>query len=296
MTKRTLGRVFGAVALVATLGFTNKAGSESHELCHGFLPENNLNIPVGLFTLGGITEQEFNFVIDRLERLYRPDIERMGDTLSVNRKWADGTVNASAQRMGNVEVINMYGGLARHPATTIEGFALVHSQELGHHQGGAPKINSWFGGAWATNEGGSDYYAGLKCLRRFFAEDDNAAIIAASDIDPVAKTACESQFSDRNEQLICMRTSMAGQSVANLFQALRKEPTPPRFGTPDQSQVARTNDNHPATQCRLDTYFAGSLCVAKENEALSNSDYRAGSCYAPRDTVGTRPRCWFAPN
>ncbi|MNT10839.1 hypothetical protein D3C72_1456900 [compost metagenome] len=136
----------------------------------------------------------------------------------------------------------------------------------------------------------------MKCLRRFFAEDDNAAIIKDLDIDPVAKAACESQFSNVQDQLICLRTSLAGQSVANLFQALRKEPNPPRFGTPDQSQVTRTNDNHPATQCRLDTYFAGSLCVAKENEPLSNTDYRSGSCYSPRDTVGVRSRCWFAPN
>ncbi|WP_374001810.1 hypothetical protein [Bdellovibrio bacteriovorus] len=60
--------------------------------------------------------------------------------------------------------------------------------------------------------------------------------------------------------------------------------------------MTRTDDRHPATQCRLDTYFAGSLCVAKENEKLSNSDYKAGSCYTPRDAVGARPRCWFAPS
>lgn len=296
MTNTTLRRALAVVALVATVGFTNQtATKEVSEMCAGFVPENNLNIPVGLFTVGGITEQQFNQVIDRMEKLYTKDVEAMGDRLKINRLWSDGTVNASAQRSGNTQVVNMYGGLARHPATTIEGFALVICHEYGHHNGGAPKMQSWFGGAWATNEGGSDYFAGLKCLRRFFAEDDNAAILKDLELDPVAEAACTAQFPEEQDRLICLRTSLAGQSVANLFQALRKETTPPTFGTPDKKEVTRTDDRHPATQCRLDTYFAGSLCVAKENEKLSNSDYKAGSCYTPRDAVGARPRCWFAP-
>ena len=294
MTKSKCFRVFAVTAMLATLGFTHKIAQNDRSLCKGFVPENNMYIPVGVFNAGGITEQQFNDVIDRVERLYKADVEAMGDTLKVNRLWNDGTVNASAQRQGNVQVLNMYGGLARHKATTIEGFALVICHEYGHHNGGAPKMSGWFG-SWATNEGGSDYFASLKCLRRFFAEDDNAAIIAESTIDPVAEAACTSQFPDENERLICLRTSLAGQSVAYLFQDLRKETTLPTFGTPDKREVNRMNDAHPETQCRLDTYFQGSLCVAKEGDKLSNTDYKSGSCYAPRDTMGTRPRCWFYP-
>lgn len=294
MTNTTLCRALAGVALIATLGFTHKTASESLTLCSGFVPENDLNIPVGVFTVGGITEQQFNEVLDRLERLYRADVEAMGDRLKINRLWNDGTVNASAQRSGTTQILNMYGGLARHPATNVEGFALVACHEYGHHNAGAPKMQGWFG-SWATNEGGSDYFASLKCLRRFFAEDDNAAILKDLDLDPVAEAACAAQFADEQDRLICLRTSLAGQSVANLFQALRKEPSAPTFGTPDKSEVTRTDDKHPGTQCRLDTYFAGMLCVAKENENLSNTDYKAGSCYTPRDDAGVRPRCWFAP-
>ncbi|MFS4459809.1 hypothetical protein [Bdellovibrio sp. HCB2-146] len=294
MTLTTIRRAVTGLALIATLGFTHHTASEK-TLCAGFLPPNNMNIPVGLFSTGGISEQQFNDVLDRIEKIYKADVERKGDTLRINRLWSDGTVNASAQRMGNTQVLNMYGGLARHPATNIEGFALVACHEFGHHNGGAPKTAGWFGGGWATNEGGSDYFATLKCLRRFFAEDDNEAILKGLDLDPVASAACEAQFTNRQDQLLCLRSSLAGQSVANLFQALKKETTPPTFGTPDKSEVRRTNDNHPATQCRLDTYFAGMLCVAKESEEPSNSDYKQGSCYAPRDTAGVRPRCWFAP-
>ncbi|WP_291516231.1 hypothetical protein [Bdellovibrio sp. ArHS] len=293
MTKSTLTRVTAAVALIATLGFTHKT-TDTTSVCHGFVPENDMKIPVGLFTTGGITEKQFNDVLDRLERIYKADVERMGDTLKVNRLWKDATVNASAQRSGKTQVLNMYGGLARHQATNVEGFALVACHEFGHHNGGAPKISGWMG-SWATNEGGADYFATLKCLRRFFAEDDNAAILKDLDLDPYAVAGCEAQFSDEKDRLICLRTSLAGQSVANLFQSLRKETTAPNFGTPDRREVSRTNDQHPETQCRLDTYFQGMLCVAKESETVSNTDYKQGSCYAPRDTAGIRPRCWFFP-
>lgn len=295
MTKTTLRRGFAAVALFATLGFTSNATTVHNKtLCSGFVPENDLYIPAGIFTVGGITEDQFNAVLDRMEKIYRADVERKGDKLQIRRLWNDGTVNASAQRSGNTQVLNMYGGLARHAATTIEGFALVACHEYGHHNGGAPKTSAMFGN-WATNEGGADYYATLKCLRRFFAEDDNAAILKDLDLDPVAVAGCEAQFSNEQDRLICLRTSLAGQSVANLFQALRKETTAPNFGTPDKKEVSRMYDQHPQTQCRLDTYFAGMLCVAQEADTVSDSDYKTGTCYAPRDTVGNRPRCWFYP-
>lgn len=295
MKLSTLRGAFTVVALVATLGFAHKtAETNTKTLCAGFLPENNMRIPVGLFTLGGITEQQFNDVLDRIEKIYGDDVRRMGDTIKINRLWTNATVNASAQRMGTTQVLNMYGGLARHQATTVEGFALVACHEFGHHNGGAPKLGG-MGGAWATNEGGADYFATLKCLRRFFAEDDNAAILKDLELDPTAVAGCEAQFSDEQDRLLCLRTSLAGQSVANLFQALRKETTPPTFGTPDRSEVSRMYDQHPQTQCRLDTYFAGMLCQAKETEGVSNTDYKVGTCYSPRDAVGFRPRCWFFP-
>lgn len=295
MKRSMFKSALAVIALVATLGFAHQTTEvESKTLCAGFLPENNLKIPVGLFTLGGITEQQFNDVLDRIEKIYGDDVARMGDTIKINRLWTNATVNASATRSGNTQILNMYGGLARHQATTIEGFALVACHEFGHHNGGAPKLGG-FNGAWATNEGGADYFATLKCLRRFFAEDDNAAILKDLDLDPVAVAGCEAQFSDEQERLLCLRTSLAGQSVAYLFQALRKETNPPTFGTPDRSEVSKMYDQHPQTQCRLDTYFAGMLCQVKETETVSNSDYRAGTCYSPRDAVGFRPRCWFFP-
>lgn len=284
---------------VASLGM---GSGHNHELCEGFVPENDLRIPVGHNyrmrvpgdVRGGLTEAEFNAVIDRFERLYTDEFSRLGGRLRVNRNWSDGTVNASANRSGSTWHINMYGGLARHPAITIEGFALVICHEGGHHIGGAPKISNWFS-SWATNEGGSDYFATLKCLRRFFAEDDNETIIANANIDPHARTLCEQEFQTRADQLLCMRSSMAGTSTAFLFMDLRKETTQPRFDTPDQNQVSQTFNNHPATQCRMDTYFAGATCRVDHTIPVSNTDAREGACNEPNDPVGVRPRCWFKP-
>lgn len=288
-----------AVILAAAVTVSSFASSEgAHTLCEGFVPPNSMSIPVGAvhrWSLtekpAGLTEEQFNAVIDRFERIYTADMAKAGGTLRVKRLWNDGTVNASAQRFGSEWVVNMYGGLARHPAITVEGFALVICHEGGHHIGGAPKKP----GRWATNEGGADYFATLKCLRRFFAEDDNATIIAQSQIDPLARQRCESQFASQNDQLLCMRSSLAGNSVALLFMDLRHEQTPPGFGTPDPRVVTEMYDNHPETQCRMDTYFAGATCHVDVSVPVSDNDYREGSCNQPQDGVGFRPLCWFKP-
>jgi hypothetical protein len=289
-----------ALIVASSLGMT--AADQDHVLCKGFLPPNNMKIPVGWKSTrigsmanGGLNETQFNAVLDRIEKLYGPVVAQAGGKLRINRKWTDPTVNASAQQFNGTWVLNMYGGLARHPEITTEGFALVACHELGHHLGGAPKIDDWYGDNWATNEGGADYYATLKCLRRFFAEDDNTTIIANSTIDDFAKGQCLSQFTSEQDQLLCMRNSLAGDSVAGLFMDLRKEPKRPKYDTPDTNVVGQMDDEHPGTQCRMDTYLAGAVCHVDQSVPLSNTDYHEGSCAAPTDTVGTRPLCWFKP-
>jgi hypothetical protein len=282
--------------------FTVSATPVTKELCHGFLPPNDMKIPVGdhshkgMLGNGGITEEQYNMIMDRIQKMYGDYVTSKGATLVINRLWTDDTVNSSAQQQGSQWIINMYGGIARHPDVTFEGEALIACHEMGHHIGGAPKIQSIFGGAWATNEGGADYFATLKCLRILFADDDNASIIAAATIDPLAKSQCEAQYTVKAEQELCMRISMAGESVSYLFQDLSQEKTRPQFSTPDMSQVGETNDDHPATQCRMDTYFSGSICPVAVSVPNSDNDFKAGSCVQGTDAMGFRPRCWFNPD
>ena len=288
---------FTAPALVLLLGMS---GTETHKLCEGFLPANTMKIPVGDHSVvglldKGITEAQYTEVMDRIENLYTNVVKTRGGRLVVNRLWDDSTVNSSAEQQGSDWIINMYGGIARHPDTTFEGEALIACHEMGHHLGGAPKMKSVFGGGWATNEGGADYFATLKCLREFFAKDDNAAIVAAVKIDPTVKTQCEAQFTDASEQALCKRISLSGESVAYLFQDLSRDTTRPQFSTPDKKEVSKTNDEHPATQCRMDTYFAGSVCQVALSQPQSDSDFKVGSCVQGTDSLGWRPRCWFSP-
>ncbi len=263
----------------------------------GFLPENDMQIPVGAKNAKGLTEAQFNKVIDDLSAIYAPIISNMGGKLNVDRGWDNATVNASAQRFGNTWQVNMFGGLARHAAVTVDGFALVMCHEIGHHIGGAPKTSGflWLN-RWASNEGQSDYFATLKCLRRLFENDNNAAIVRAMTVPARLSQACAQSYRNEDERNICIRAGMAGKSVADLFAAMRNQPVG-TFETPDSAQVARTNHAHPAHQCRLDTYFAGAVCDKAVNEDVDQRDEVRGTCHGSLgDTVGLRPRCWFKPS
>lgn len=281
-------------AIVIALTLSGAALACTEDGTSGFLPENTMNIPVGTKLAGGLNEAQFNKVIDKLEAIYTPIVSNMGGKLNIARKWDDGTVNANAMRMFGYWNVNMYGGLARHPAITEDGFSLVLCHEIGHHLGGAPKVKRLLG-TWASNEGQADYYATLKCLRMLYLNDDNASIIKKQEVPATLANSCAKAFPNKDEKNICIRGGMAGVSVANLFADLRKEPLK-TFDTPDTNVVKKTDDAHPATQCRLDTYFQGALCEKSFNEKVSQKDEVEGTCHGSTGhTVGLRPLCWFKP-
>jgi hypothetical protein len=267
---------------------------------HGLLPDNDMNIPVGTksgkpgFT-GGLTEEQFNDVITKLETIYKPIFEEKGFKFQVYRKWTDGTVNASAMRgtiFKNNRYVNMYGGLARHTATTVDGFALVLCHEIGHHLGGFPKVGMW-GNTWASNEGQSDYYGANKCMKKLI--ETYPQPFETITADSIAKAKCESSSRTTFDAETCTRIAMAGKSLGDLFAALGNT-SAPKFDTPDMSSVTSTNDAHPKAQCRLDTYFSGALCDKNFDDEIPNDDEFTGAC-TKKDgaVVGMRPLCWFKP-
>lgn len=275
------------IAVLGTL-LAVAAVSRPRVLCEGFLPPNDLQILENDPAAGGITEAQFNAVLDRAEQVYGPIVAAAGGKLAINRLWKNGTVNASAYQSGGNWYLNMYGGLARHPTITVEGFTLVACHELGHHLGAFPKYE---GNDWATNEGGADYFANLKCLRLVFQPGERAETL-----DPIAEKACAANFPDEASRAHCGKGTMGGVSVAELFRALRRETTPYKLDTPDPKQVAEMYDAHPAGQCRLDTYFQGSLCTKPVSEAQSPTEPGPGACTAAQGfATGLRPRCWYKP-
>lgn len=283
--------------LVLGLALTNVGYTCSEDGSSGFVPENDIYIPVNAKRVGGITETQFNDVITKIETIYSPIVSSMGGKLKVNRKWTDGTANANATRAGSTWTVNMYGGLARHDAITEDGFALVLCHELGHHLGGAPKVGGLRGliNGWASNEGQSDYFATLKCLRKAFLNDDNAAVVSAMNVPGTLTKRCNETYSNKDEAALCIRSGMAGDSVSGFFAAMRNA-TRASFDTPDSNVVSKNDDNHPAYQCRLDTYFQGALCDVSMNEDVSQKDEVQGTCH-PRlgHKSGLRPLCWFKP-
>jgi hypothetical protein len=288
-----------------TLALTSLTGGLLHTLtataCDskgitGIVEENSMYIPSNMKTLGGITEDAFNKVMDRVEKIYSPIISAKGKTLFIERNWEDGTVNAYASQSGNTWKVAMFGGLARHEVITADGFALVVCHELGHHLGGLPKKRELFGSTWASNEGQADYFGTMKCLRKYMETENNIDIVKTMDIDPVASAKCNHSFSAPKDIAMCERGAMAGMSLGNLFKALRQSPTQLKFDTPDPSVVSKTNDSHPDSQCRLDTYFAGSLCDKNHYDDVSNSNPNTNVCaLIDGYNFGTRPLCWYKP-
>lgn len=274
---------------LAAASFNSYAGRI--QVCDGFFPKNTLSFPVtDDIQAMATTQTQFNEALNRLQREFAADVARAGGQLVIERKWSDGTVNAYAYQQAGKWIIAMFGGLARHPKITADGFTAVACHELGHHIGGAPRD------AWASVEGEADYYSTLKCLRRLWRSDDNAKIIAGRTLDPNAVKQCEAEHRGRQDQLLCIRGAMAGLNLAAVLASLNGVAAP-KTTTPDPRRVWRISEDHPAPQCRLDTYFQGALCRVPYSQARSNTSYRTGACADERTYArGLRPRCWFNPN
>ncbi|MEK7234767.1 MAG: hypothetical protein AAB268_13200 [Elusimicrobiota bacterium] len=290
MSKQIVRVIVGAV--LASLMSVVPSSSRRVVLEDGFLPPNDLKISIGSLEDKGLTHAQYDAVLDRIQEIYGPLIASRGGRLVINRLWGDPTVNASANREGDDYVINMYGGLARHAAITQDGMALVACHEVGHHIGGDPKYPNM----WATNEGQADYFANLKCLRRVFAAPEAAAFTKAEGDESLAREACGKSFERPQDRALCVRSAMAGMSVTELFRTMRREDPVPHFDTPDPRVVGNMFNNHPGTQCRLDTYYQGSLCAQPFTTDVSDTDPSVGTCTRSGGfSVGLRPRCWYLP-
>jgi len=304
----------GMLSAVALMAMGTTASAHTTEALHdahcNFIPKNNLRIPVGFESTGGLSEDAFNQVIDHVESFYKPMVKAKGGKLKIKRLWTNDTLNASAQRQGRNWIVNMYGGLARHPLMTEDGYTLVLCHELGHHLGGFPRGESIFGSSWASVEGQADYHATMKCSRIVWQNEDNAKVLSTMNVPEIVKDKCALQHKSTSEIQLCERASMAGKVLADVLWSLanEKSTTPtglegmagkakPSFDTPDSSQVSTTDAAHPAAQCRLDTYFNGAICGVSYTEEFGAKDPVTGACAEEKgDTLGVRPRCWYKPS
>jgi hypothetical protein len=260
----------------------------------GFMPENNLKISKYDKDTNGMTKERFLSIIKRVSDVYAPVVDTKGAQLDMINNWDDDTVNAYAHRDGNVWHVSMFGGLARHPLTTDDGFMLVVCHETGHHLGGAPRYYN--NSDWAANEGQADYFGALKCMRRVLEKDDNIAVVSKMQIDAEATKQCQMIYKNESEIALCQRVAMAGKSLGQLLGSLGGN-SKVNFNTPDKSAVKRTNDAHPQAQCRLDTYFSAGLCDKSWSEDVDQNSPIPGTCIKKDGyKAGVRPLCWYKPS
>ncbi len=258
-----------------------------------------------------MTQQEFNEVIDKAEAYYAPIIQSHGGRLVVNRKWDDDTLNASASQFFGTWNVNMYGGLARHPEMTLDGFAMVLCHELGHHLAGFTfrKGFGGFGGTWAANEGQSDYFAAHSCSRELWKDETDINATFRGQVPEQVAQRCDQVWSTTEEQDLCYRINAGGESLSRVLSALADDPEFPTFETPDSNKVNKIDDSHPRAQCRLDTTYAASLCKADFDPAVipgksmedqfgveAEEEASLYTCMEISNFMdGIRPRCWFKP-
>jgi hypothetical protein len=292
--------------ILSIMFLANVAGAAGAQSARqSFMPENRLHLMDRLDAQSNITEAMFNQIIDQAYKVYTPIIAAHGGELYIDRNWKSTTVNAYAQQTGKQWSVNMFGGLARRPEVTPDGFALVVCHEIGHHLGGY----SFKGGRWAANEGQSDYFATQSCARMIwgFEAAKNYAWRNVTGVPDVVQKSCDSVWKTENNRGLCYRTAAAGYSLANLLAALGSE-KPISFDTPDRTVVRTTDDEHPMGQCRLDTYFQGALCtknfdpsvIPGKNQTQGQQSLNAEmvaakyTCFKEDGfTLGNRPTCWF---
>lgn len=273
------------------------------------LPPNNLHLLDRVDRIENITEQRFNEIIDQVIGIWMPIAQAQGIRLVSQKNWTDSTVNAFASQSGKTWTVAMFGGLARRPEVTEDGFALVVCHELGHHFAGY----SFYGNSdWASAEGQSDYFATDVCAKMIWGQqvEQNTRHLRLRNIPPVVKESCSQAWpNNANAQGWCVRAAAGGQSLATLLSRLGNQPDP-QFETPDKTVVNVTFKKHPKGQCRLDTLFAGALCGKKfdlnvipgknhpqgQESAAAEVEAMKYSCFKSQGAqLGSRPACWFKP-
>ncbi|MBF0360012.1 MAG: hypothetical protein HQK49_03335 [Oligoflexia bacterium] len=222
---------------------------------HNFMPDNDLwKDDIYYINLkAAVDSSMFNKIMQGARDSYS------NQKLTINGDWSDPTVNASCNvnSDGNI-FINMYGGLARRPEVTLEGFTIVLCHELGHAFAGSPYLNS---DTHVSAEGQADYYSTLTCYSKIASKvTELSKIVNSSDF---IKAKCSRYNDNQINYANCVAKLEGGLSIGRLLSTLDNE-TAPQYETPDTIVVSETELSYPATtQCRIDTYLAGTLAISR---------------------------------
>ncbi len=255
-------------------------------------------------------------------------LDAKDDDTVLRCSWESDFANADAgrSRQESSWYVGVGGGLARLPAMTPEGLALVLCHEIGHLFGGFPFIREGFTGLAlpVSVDGQADYFSAQVCVRKIWAQDNNRYNLEGFTyeqmIEPAAVTQCNAIYPATPERELCYKTVFAGMSFVKALGRRSEEDPVPSVATPDLSEVGVTDNLHPMAQCRLDTFVAGALCPTVLDAALNpaavyydetkipgyelaapggeaaRDQSMASSCHENFWPEGARPRCWFSPD
>jgi hypothetical protein len=239
-----------------------------------------------------VTDGEAALIEQRLSAIYAQDIARLGGRLDLHEvDRMDFAAFASRAEDGRF-VVELYKGLRYHRLMTLDTYTLIACHELGHHAGGVP----FFTARRGSVEGEADYFANLKCMRRYLGSLPNAELFAQPAPELALVARCQKEFSGDTEVQICARSLRAARDLGLI--ALDVEGSPgepePSLDRTDNAKATVTFEEHASSQCRTDTYKAGALCPVSWREDISSENYTGGVCHRERVPEFARPACWFA--
>lgn len=231
-----------------------------------------------------IDRQQYDSILDLIEQVYAPEFKAQGSRLQITRYWKGDSPSATAWKHedseGEIAVIQINGGVARHPEINRGGFALIACHTIGHHLAGPPLT-------WKFSiEGQADYYGASACLRKIL-----PLMAPTTDTVQAAKAGarCAQTLRGEAEQQLCRQIMAAGLSAARYY-AGKAGDAMPALSTPDKSLAQGIISGAPSPQCRLDTYMAAATCTHEVKQGAAEGPWL---CQPPDPAA--RPKCWYNP-
>ncbi len=259
------------------------------------------------FVHSKISKEKFDFIIDKVKKIYTPIIERLGYKFMIEGDWLSTRTNAYSNQKYDTKYIRLFGGYARKLGPGV--FLQVVCHEVGHHLGGFP-YKSFIGGAsiinvsWSPTEGQADYFASLYCVRKVLADDTNRVIdVGGLELLPEkVKKDCKQQFKKPLDFEICLKNIKISLDAHKfrLHHSGENDSQTNGVGSTlkfSNEVVDVTRQDHASSLCRLTTSYQASLCNfegLQQNDFISFDNEFAGVCHEKHgDKIGARPKCWF---
>ena len=293
---RSLLAIMGVFAFLACSQGVNQPKSELGDITSfaSFLPTHQETKYAGdtSYEEGGLSEEQFNTLIDEIERIYQPIFKGLGIELVIERKYDDPVINAYVNFESGIATVSLFGGLAKHRMMSPESYALVIVHEIGHVLGGRVRYPN----SWPSAEGQSDSYATQVGARKVFSEITggcNCGFLPSSSYEGNYKrelASCE-KFSTVDERGVCERTLKGSLELAAILADLGGEKVP-TLATMDRTIAKKTKYEHPKAACRLSAYYDGAMSTKKWDDTVIPLTKAQQWKYSAVD----RANCWYSGN